>query len=148
MTAKRFEVGDRVALYVDCARLTGVLSMATNKGCNVKTDCGRNYPAHPKQLRRLKPKPPQAEKAREWWIEKSESYDGKVYDTDPRTWKAHGRTRLDLIKHVREVIPGEVSVSREKLAKAWDNSRCEILGAKMMDFDLFCKALGLPEVKS
>lgn len=43
---------------------------------------------------------------------------------------------------VREVLPGEVVVTREKLAKAWDYARDNNLGSI---FDTLCRALGLGE---
>ena len=47
--------------------------------------------------------------------------DGDVYFTDPRTWKASGSIRTDLIIHVREVLPDTVSVPRElmELIRGW-----------------------------
>jgi hypothetical protein len=50
---------------------------------------------------------------------------------------------------VREVLPGSVSITREQLAKAWDNDVRGVRDLKSSlhsrTFEILCKALGLDE---
>ena len=52
-------------------------------------------------------------KIRDYWIIISEGWDGKAYHTDPRKWKYPGAIRLDLVKHVREVLPRKSPAARK-----------------------------------
>lgn len=144
MTANKFKwkVGDRVAVYNDAARETGKIRQIFKASIDVTlgSGCFGNY--HPKQLRRLKPRPKEPAGAREFWI-----LDGPEKGTYPTCYRSEpiwgGKTDPTVV-HVIEKLPNTVTVSREDLAKAWDiqgNTPHEI----SILFEGVCKALGLKE---
>lgn len=113
---KIFKVGDRVAVYdKDIIRRGEIISV----GMLCEVLCGDcSWLFHPKQLRRLKPKPKSENKvAREFWVHPQ--YDKKTLTFEALANKpVHG----DFYIHVTELPPGSAVVTREELAKAWDNS--------------------------
>lgn len=149
---KEFKVGDRVRVYGhkgdgDWMPLTGTVEDPSGD----QADCGMNLAiklkdgstlyAHPKQCRRLKPKPKAEKKeARRVWF-MCDAFCGDVKRATAYLEKQpHSFTR-----EFREVLPGEVVVDRGKVAKAWDEfvePTC-----RTGSFTCFCEALGLPEGK-
>jgi len=65
---KTFKIGDRVAVYSTIGRQNGeiIYIFPDGKVINVRLDNGTQYPAHPKQCRKLVPK----KERRNIWIRK------------------------------------------------------------------------------
>lgn len=139
MAKREFKVGEKVRIYghksADWMPIVGTVTTAerggiTDDGMNLAVDCGVRgiFFAHPKQCRRIKPKPePVPEnkpEARRVWL-----YDGGVreLDTDKSTASTFAKkvmaTRYkpenDKYLEFREVLPGEVVVTQKDMADAW-----------------------------
>lgn len=106
------------------------------------------YEVFPSQCRRLKPKPVKKEARRVWTTERSMS------DIDKGRMSLFWNHQPALNDEVefREVLPGDVVVTRETLAKAWDKHVAfgdlnVNEAARSFVFKSLAKALGLPEVK-
>lgn len=140
MIAKRlrWKVGDRVAVY-NWTRKVGTIAEMCNESVYVRFSIDSGTWFHPKQLRRLKPKPPQAERATEFWIYEG-SIAGIMYEYGPVQILWANSKKLK-VTHVREVLPGSVVVTRESLKKIWP-AQLEYW------FENICEKLSVPEVKS
>ena len=126
-----FEIGDRVRVYGDWPNVpihlafTGEVIEA-NKGqaakypgfIEVKVDGhpGLSIMVHPKQCRRLRPKPkPEKKEARRVWTTERSMSD---IDKGRMSLFWNHQPALNDEVEFREVLPGEVVVTRETLAKA------------------------------
>lgn len=138
---KKFKIGDRVrelgtedkgtVVTVDDEWVMVEFDRDLNC-CNTKSEL----------LIRLKPK--KKVKGREIYVGFLENGMTEVFNNYP------AKSAVGDFAIMREVLPGEVFVSRESLAKAWDSkvSGYNVANAdKSVRFKDFCKALGLPEEK-
>ena len=112
----KFKVGDRVAIYCDSGRATGTVTGAGPDDCDgynivkVKNDFYNDeFIYHPKQLRKLKPKPKQPEAPEEVWVNWYHGYEG--CDAPEKTRKDADRnadlTRIACVKYRRVSEDGE-----------------------------------------
>lgn len=144
-----FQFGDRVRVYDRaesyCAELIEVGNDRGRDYLKVKRQVGDMVNlniVHPKQCRKLKPKPePVKKEARRAHlsINQSDVLVGAQLLPATRASIGHFYTDNDLVEF-REVLKGEAVVTRESLEKAWDylGWRAETIG-----FEKVCKALGL-----
>lgn len=149
---KPFEVGERVRVYRGGRKpFAGTVTNAPafgNEAVGVTEDgfysAHDESPFHPRQLIRLKPRQKKKQvEGRVFWVsernvtdaikeienEKEVAWASVVFDASFEK-EAEGEVCL------REILPGEVVINKEKLAAAWGRFR---------GFDDFCKALNLPE---
>lgn len=163
MTSPKFAVGDRVSCYgnPECGTFYGPtiegdygtvvdLDPVGWVGVNLDSNYGKDkFHFHPKQLRRLKPKPKAEVKVpREWkMLYQPRDPQGIVSIHICREWYVEGPLPEPLKTFsVREVIPGSVSVTREQLAKAWDTLKHPLTrSGSSCVFKSLCKAVGLGE---
>lgn len=115
------QVGERVRVY-DTYVQVGEID-AINTSGNIRIKSGSAW-YHPKQCRRLKPRPKPQERVRaERWV---------VTRTDglrigyPSKSQADGDTLGMACRHFVELRPAEVVVSRDDLAKAWDEMQLSL----------------------
>lgn len=150
MTSPKFAVGDRVRIYgcsTQSMTNTGTITEWIHGVPMVKHDMSSiSQTYHPKQLRRLKPKPKAEVKVpREWkMLYQPRDPQGIVSIHICREWYVEGPLPEPLKTFsVREVIPGSASVTRQQLAKAWNEAG--ITTIRTTQWNKFCKALGLGE---
>jgi hypothetical protein len=159
------KVGDPVTLYWNGAEVyEGEIASLEGQGrVLVRVDnedgkTGSMYHAHRRQCRFRKVERPSAPKKREarriWIYESCFAEVLKLSDFDcltenpqvfTRRTDAIGSSGKEPMAEFREVLPGEVTISREELAKAWD-SFCYPTQDKSSDsfaFKNFAKYLGL-----
>lgn len=145
------QVGERVRVY-DTYVQVGEID-AINTSGNIRIKSGSAW-YHPKQCRRLikKPRPKPQERTEATVIVCGEEFQmisltvGCRAIRESVTFDArHPANRFRLI----ELRPGEIPVSRDDLAKAWDNEVFpELLNSEnSWTFPAFCAALDLPEAK-
>lgn len=135
----KFSVGDRVAVYEvnrwgrEVMRIT---EFSSDGEIVYLSGSWGNVAVHPKQLRRLKAKAkPVRKPPQEIWLR----------FTDKGIIEGNKHTLYSV--KFREVLPGEVFVTRESLAKAWDE--IESIGSNAAAyrhmFSVLSEALGLEE---
>lgn len=159
---KPFEVNDRVRVYGHrgnewrpfVGSITSVKS-GDEDGLSLavlKDGKAQPFLCHPKQCRRLKPKPrPEKKGARKVWIAETDlkAATGHCVHPNEDTFPAQfslGKIVEDDIEF-REVLPGEVVVTRDSFRASWIRFCTE---NNLSTYDLLCmenvaKALGLPE---
>lgn len=140
----KFKPGDRVAVYDYLREWMGepgtVIEIDEEGVCVSVGDVKRDIWLHPKQLRPLvskKRQPPASpEKVAREWFGEWERRDGIGVYFVP---EAMSKVALGTFMTLREVLPGQVVVTRESLAKAYCNGR------EYISLDELCKSLGLEE---
>lgn len=96
-----FQLGDRVAAYFGVSayeharRVLGVVSESDERGVRVTTDGSTNHAIwfHPKQLRRLRPKP-----RREWTLTDTGDGPGRMPDVEGPALKPGETVRVKEVK--------------------------------------------------
>ena len=98
-------------------------------------------PVLEKHFSTLEPKKEEPKKAQEFWI--------SPYDIKRMIGPYIFEWPVDECIHVREILPGEIVVTREQLAKVWDkyiHLKGDFFTADFSaDFIEFCKELGFKD---
>lgn len=155
---KPFEVGERVRVFSHYGPWDGVVKAVNTRGNSprgyvdgllvVENEEGRGWYQHPRQCVRLKRKQKKEEARVEIItdtdfsaIRLGEARTGnKILCWKLGSYEFPGAARTI---HLVELKPGEVIVSKESLAKAWDASYLVEPSAKSSAFLTICEALGL-----
>jgi len=143
--SKEFELGQRVAVYEDGERvICRIQEIYFTEPNRVKVNAGNDHSwkyrvVHKNQIRRLKPKPKaEKNKAREWYLR----FNKENFCDGVAPYFLNKRHANDEVVKVREVLHGTVTIDRETLAKAWDETFHTQHQAATY-FSNLCKALGL-----